>query len=68
MTKKDSHLNAKSVAKSLSGITRKGVTMTTRAGKAGTVTEAECRVAKDQFCTNVRIAPDSLKDGEKDEE
>jgi len=39
--------------------------MTTRAGKAGTVTEAECRVAKDQFCTNVRIAPDSLKDGEK---
>jgi len=38
--------------------------MTTRAGKADTVTEAECRVAKDQFCTNVRIAPDSLKDGE----
>jgi len=33
----------------------------TRAGKVGTVTEAECRVAKDQFCTNVRIAPDSHK-------
>ena len=28
------------------------------AGKVDTVTEAECRVAKDQFCTNVRIAPD----------